>query len=71
MKEAAMAACPQCKAELRTDGVNSWCVQADCPSNNDDAFCAECGDELPPAHDPHDLCPVCAIVAEALKKQST
>lgn len=30
-----MAACPQCSAELRTDGVSSWCVQAECPSNDD------------------------------------
>lgn len=25
-----MATCPQCKADLRTDGISSWCVQADC-----------------------------------------
>ncbi|MCB0252115.1 MAG: hypothetical protein KDI55_00115 [Anaerolineae bacterium] len=31
-----------------------------------DAFCAECGDELPPGHDPYDLCPICSIVSNAL-----
>lgn len=33
-----------------------------------DAFCAHCGDELPPGHDPDDLCPVCSIVAETQRE---
>lgn len=34
-----------------------------------DAFCAECGDELPPGHDPSDLCPICSNVQVALADQ--
>lgn len=33
-----MATCPQCSADMQTDGINSWCVQADCPSNRNDLF---------------------------------
>ena len=42
-----MATCPYCKAEMQTDGVHSWCVQADCPTNFDDEieddFDQDCG----------------------------
>ena len=42
-----MATCPQCKAEMQTDGVTNWCVQADCPTNDDhsdrDDECFVCG----------------------------
>lgn len=62
-----MSNCRHCGAEEQTDGVYSWCVQADCASNWEDVACAECGDDLPPGHDPRDLCPICAITQEALR----
>lgn len=39
-----MATCPHCKAEMHTDGVNSWCVQADCPAGQIEDHLADCVD---------------------------
>lgn len=37
-----MATCPHCKAEMQTDGINSWCVQYAC--NGADDHLADCVD---------------------------
>lgn len=39
-----MPTCPHCKAEMQTDGVNSWCVQADCAADYLNDFDDDDGD---------------------------
>lgn len=52
--------CPTCKADMLDDGVNAWCVQADCSSTKTIplAPCKTCGDTgkiIEPAHWPEGL----------------
>ena len=54
-----MATCPHCKAEMQTDGVNSWCVQADCYVDHYDDF-----DNENESDDDEDFEPDCGLMSD-------